>query len=216
LPQPSLERIRACLSPDELARVARFRFEKNRRRYVASQGALRDLLGRYLRCEASSIRFDYGPAGKPSLTGGHPVQFNLSHSDEMALYAIALDREVGVDVELVRPRPMMEQVARRFFAAPEVAALLAQPEAERLQAFYRCWTRKEAYIKAKGLGLRIPLGSFEVSLRPGEPAALVWVRDDPEETARWSMASLDPGNGYIGAVVVQGSGWNLRFWDWQI
>ena len=215
LPAATLEFLKATLSPGEQARGERRRLEKARRQYIASQGVLRDILGRYLGQGPGDVHFEYGEAGKPELAGGHELRFNLTHSHEMALCAVARGREVGVDVEFIRPRPLLEQVARRFFADGEVRLLLALPESERVEAFYRCWTRKEAYMKAKGLGLRLPLGSFEVSLRAGEPAALLWVRDDPGELSRWSMASLDPGAGYIGAVVVQGSGWNLRLWEWE-
>jgi 4'-phosphopantetheinyl transferase len=161
-----------------------------------------------------AVRFRYGPRGKPMLDAEDGLlRFNLSHSGDLALVAVSLGRDIGVDVERVRPDRDLERIATRFFSAAEVAALLALPRAERAGAFYRCWTRKEAYIKALGDGLAIPLDSFDVAFAPGATAALLASRLDSAEARRWSMAALEPGPGYAGAMVVEGDGWTMRCYE---
>jgi 4'-phosphopantetheinyl transferase len=144
--QPSLLQ---SLSPDERARAARFRFERDRRRFVAGRGALREILGEALGRPPSSIAFAYGPQGKPRLAADE-IQFNVSHSEGLGLIAVAGDRRVGVDIERVRAKGSGMDVAKRFFSRAEVATLRALPRGLRTEAFFACWTRKEAYIKARG------------------------------------------------------------------
>jgi 4'-phosphopantetheinyl transferase len=203
------------LSADERERAGRFVFDRDRDRYVVGRGSLRMLLGRYLETPPAQLRFTYGPRGKPALAAGAPAlpHFNLAHSGDLAVYALALERDVGVDVEAVRPDFATDAIARRFFSPHEVAALRALSAAQRVTAFFSCWTRKEAYIKAQGDGLSLPLDSFDVTLGPDVPAALVSTRPDTAEASRWSLAALTPGDGYAGAVVTAGSDWQLRCWD---
>jgi 4'-phosphopantetheinyl transferase len=199
------------LAPDEKARAQRFVFRPDRNSYIAARGILRELLGRYLKRAPSEIEFDYGPQGKPALrSGSHEgqVQFNLSHSHGVALFAFAAGRQVGVDVELVRPDFAGEKIAERFFSSQEVMELRSLPAAVLDEGFFLCWTRKEAYIKARGEGLQIPLKSFHVSLTPGEPARL-----QADDSSRWSLRSLRLGGRYVGAVVGEGNGWKLRGWE---
>jgi 4'-phosphopantetheinyl transferase len=154
------------LSHDEIARAERFHFERDRRRFVVGRGLLRAILGRYMGIESERLRFRYGEYGKPYLAeeyGGKALQFNVAHSQDMALYAIARDREVGVDIEYIRPFPNLMQIAEQFFSARENIALQAVPEHLKDEAFFTCWTRKEAYIKARGDGLSLPLDRFDVS-----------------------------------------------------
>jgi 4'-phosphopantetheinyl transferase len=190
------------LDQDERARSGRFHFDKHRRYFVAGRGFLRTLLARYLDTRPEAVRFNYGPYGKPALDGDHresPLRFNASHSGEWAVYGFVQHREIGVDVEYVKPHFATEGIAERFFSAGEVQALNALTEAEKPAAFFRCWTRKEAYIKAIGSGLSHPLDTFDVTLAPGEPAALLNVEG-------WSLFDLDVESGYAAALAVAGSG----------
>ncbi|MFY9552972.1 MAG: 4'-phosphopantetheinyl transferase superfamily protein [Thermoanaerobaculia bacterium] len=202
-----------CLSSDERARAERFRFDRDRRRFVAGRAALRRVLGDTVGIPASQIAFEYGPYGKPALASpsGAGVEFNVSHCEEQALIAVASGRRVGVDLELVSSETAEERmrIAERFFSAAEVAALRALPGRLQGEAFFACWTRKEAYIKARGEGLSMPLDAFSVSLAPGEPAALLDCPSAPEEIRAWSLRSLVPAPGFLAAVAVEGKGWRL-------
>lgn len=211
---PELESLHADLSHDERRQASRFAFETHRRRYVAAHGILRNILGRYLRLTAAKLRFlREEPHGKPRLADGcgdGRLWFNMSHSDESALFAVTWGREVGVDIERIRPDVAAGRIAERFFASGEVAALRSLPESEQPKAFFRCWTRKEAYLKATGRGLSLPLRQFEVSVAPGQPAALLSAGDDPEEAARWSLRDLDVGSDFAAALCVEGEVRRLR------
>lgn len=165
----ALLRLRETLSADERARAERFYSPVERARYIAGRGILRALLARYLRTPAGDLRVCCNAHGKPALlpgSGAEDWRFNLSHSDRLALFAFALRRQVGVDLEYVRPSPADDRLAERIFSAQEVSALRALPERAQTEAFFHCWTRKEAYIKARGGGLSIGLSSFAVSLAP--------------------------------------------------
>jgi 4'-phosphopantetheinyl transferase len=214
LPDDSLGRLWVTLAEDERGRASRFHFERHRKRFVAGRGQVRAVLACYLDREPAGLRFSYGLHGKPALAGaGGDLQFNQSHSAGAALLAVTRGREVGVDLEQVRPREHFEALARRFFAPAEVAALAAVPAAQRELAFYQCWTRKEAFLKAGGEGLARPLDQFTVSLGPGEAARLLAVRGDPEEAPRWALRPLTPWPGFVACVALRGHGWGLRCWD---
>ena len=195
----------ALLTADERERAARFYLGRDRDRWTVARGALRAILARYANAAPQALAFGSGPHGKPSLAEpANDLRFNLAHSDALAICAVARGIEVGVDVEAIRPDAATEDVARRFFAPAEVVALAALPPALRTEAFFACWTRKEAYLKARGMGLTLGLDRFEVSLAPGVPAALVATHDDPVAAARWFLVSLDPGPGYAGALAMEG------------
>ncbi len=138
----------------------------------------------------------------------------MSHSHGVALYAVTRDREVGIDLEFIRRDLEVEQIAERFFSRRETATLRALPTALREYAFFLCWTRKEAYIKARGEGLSLPLDQFDVSLIPGEPAALLSTQPDSDEALRWSLQELTLASGYVAALAVEGRGWSLSCWQW--
>src|SRR5271156_5628092 len=215
--EPTLRRLEATLADQEKARAARFIFERDRDRYIAARGIVRDLLGQYLRCAPQSIEFVYGPHGKPALAGAAlrpAICFNLSHSHGLAVLAIGREREVGIDVELIRPEFAGEEVAKRYFSAKEIAELRGLPAQLRVEGFSLCWTRKEAYIKAKGDGLQIPLDSFDVSLSPGRPATLSSV-----DAPRWSIESFVPSlvsePSYAAAVVAERKDWAARYFEWE-
>ena len=198
-------RLTRDLSKDERARAGRFRFDHDARRFVVARSGLRALLGRYLRLDPGDVAFTYLAHGKPALDGVHSIMsFNLSHSGEVAVVAAGWDRAVGVDVELRRPLPDLSALAARSFAPRELAVLEALPEAERPTAFFRCWTRKEAFIKATGQGLAQPLDAFVVSLAPEEPARFLDIEGDPAALARWTLYDLQPPTGYAGALAVEG------------
>ena len=212
-----LEHLQRSLSVDELQRAARFHFPRDRRRYTVARGVLRNILGRYLGRPPSELRFRYSAHGKPALAGAFAdagLRFNVSHSHEMALFAVTSGREVGVDIEYLGREIRGEEIAEHFFSAHERANLRALPAEMKHQAFFNCWTRKEAYIKAHGEGLSLPLDQFDVSLAPGEPAALLATRGDPQEALRWSLQTLAPGSGYVAALAVEGQGWQLTCWHW--
>ena len=158
LPASQIERLGQTLSTDEWSRANRFAFQKDRDHFVAARGILRAILGHYLDEAPNRLRFSYNPFGRPALAGEpEGLRFNVSHSHGRALIAVTGGRSVGVDVERIRPDVTYEQLARRFFSPREVAALLALPENLRRKAFFTCWTCKEAYVKARGEGLSIPL-----------------------------------------------------------
>lgn len=212
---PSQDEAQALLSADEQERWGRFHFARDRRRFERARVALRVILAAYLDEEARRIRFAFGTHGKPELAEpSGEVGFNLSHSGDLALLAVAGRREVGVDVEAVRPVCDAEAIAERFFSPAENAALRQLPPQGRLDAFFRCWTRKEAYLKALGEGLARPLDGFDVSLEPDAPARLLKVHADPQEASRWWLTALEPGPGYVGALAACGRGWRPSLWEW--
>ena len=199
-------RLSPLLSEDEKERAARFRFARHRDAYIASRGTLRQVLAPYLGLAPEAVRFAYGPHGKPSLAGeaaACDLEFNLSHSGEVALVAVARGRRVGVDVERIRAEVASDAIARRYFSPREVETLLALPEPARLEAFFACWCRKEAYLKARGDGLTHPLDALDVTLAPHENAALLATRDDPHEAARWRLHALEAGVGYAAALAIE-------------
>src|SRR5262245_57069798 len=208
------ERLKQCLSADERDRMAQFRLEKDRLRCLIGRGVLRTLLGHYLDLAPQDLRFEITAAGKPHLASDQRrLQFNVAHSGEYVLIAIADGRAVGIDVEEIRNDFEAGEVAMHFFSLNEQRDLEALTGRAKVEAFFDCWTRKEAYVKARGEGLSLPLDQFDVSLRPGEPARLVATRPDPAEATRWRLSGLDVADGYKAALAVEGQGWTLRFWD---
>lgn len=194
-----------------------FHFARDRRRFVVSRGVLRAILGYYLAVGPNRLEFRYNEYGKPYLAdkyGGCLLQFNVAHSQELVLYAFTRDREIGIDIEYIRPISDTEQIAKRFFSIEENTALQTIPTHLKLEAFFTCWTRKEAYIKAKGRGLSMPLDQFDVSVTPGERAELLSTRPDPQEANRWTLQALLPGQGYVGAVAVGGRDLQIQCCDW--
>jgi 4'-phosphopantetheinyl transferase len=201
------------LSADEQVRAQRFYFPKDRDRFILARGRLRQILSYYLTTSPQALQFQYGPTGKPALIDPAELCFNVSHSHQLALYAVAWNREVGVDVERIRPDCDCEAIAARFFSASEQAAL-RQLNADKLQGFFNGWTRKEAFLKAIGKGLTLPLDQFAVSLTPTEPACLLWLEPNLSLSVhQWSIEALDVGPGYAAAVAAQGQGWRLRGWQ---
>ena len=206
-------RLATTLAADELARASRFIFDRDRNHFVSARSILRSILGQYLRRPAASIAFSYAPEGKPQLRledADAPIRFNVSHSNGLAVYAVSRNREIGIDVEKIRPDFRGEAIAQRFFSSRELAELRSLLPEQRDEGFFLCWTRKEAYVKARGAGLGIALNSFDVSLIPGMPERLV-----SADSNRWMLRSFRPADRFVGALVAEGSSLNVRLWSWN-
>lgn len=206
VPAESVDSLGRSLSPDEIERAERFVFEQDRQGFIVARGKLRAILAAYLDCLPHEVRFGYGPHGKPFLLQPDTpldLQFNLSHSGDLALCAVTLDRPVGVDLEWIRPNVDVLGIARSTFSTSERDRLEGLLSEQRLHGFYACWTRKEAYIKARGEGLSFPLDAFDVSLEPGVPAKLLRSREGAYELRRWALHSINAGPGYSAALAVE-------------
>ena len=205
------------LSGEERRRAARHRFAVHRTRFVAGRAALREVLSVYLDVSPSKVPLVVGEGGKPRLADDGELDFNLAHSEDVALVAVTRGRAVGVDVERLRRGVPYERLARRFFAPGEAEALRRVPARLRPAAFFACWTRKEAWLKASGHGLERGLPSalprFTVSVEPHPSSLLVTLPDRPEESGRWSLVDVRVGSGYAGALAVEGS-LRTRFYRW--
>lgn len=204
--------LEASLSQDEKARAARFVFPRDRHRFIAARGILRAILGQYLRRAPADFVFAYGTHGKPYLRhdGLQPaIQFNVSHSQDLAVYAFAAGRQVGIDVESIRHGTWQDGVAERAFSERELAELSGLPQERRAEGFFMGWTRKEAYIKAHGAGMAIPLQRVQVSLSPDHREIA-----HATDAACWSVRSFHPAPGFAGAVAGEGRDWELRLWNW--
>ena len=217
-PIEDVQGLQTLLASEEISRADRFRFEKDRRRFVVVRGLLRVILGRYLDLKPGQLGFVYGDYGKPALAPApatRGLSFNLSHAHELALVAVTRDRQIGIDLEHMRPIPEMEQIAERIFSPQEKEMFRALPGAEKLEVFFHCWTCKEAYIKARGEGLSLPLDRFQVVPILGEAAPLLSLDGDPQEASRWSLRKLIPAPGYVAALAVEGQGWSLAQWRYS-
>ena len=207
------------LSFDEIERAEKYRFRKDRDRFVIARGTLRTILGNYLKIEPSQILFKYSSFGKPLLSeipGRAALCFNVSHSHELALYAFTLQREIGIDVEYIQRHFVFEDIAEKFFSGDEIAMLKQMPEDVRAEAFFNCWTCKEAYIKAHGHGLSLPLESFSVSFTLDESDVSLNVTGDSKESLRWVIRKLAPMSDYAVAIAVEGTNWQAAYWQFDM
>jgi 4'-phosphopantetheinyl transferase len=211
LPSSVRVRLQSTLNPEEKKRVEKLLIEKAREHFVAARGILRELLSLYLGVQPEKIAFSYGPEGKPSLSPAHnsKISFNVSHSNGMGLFVFANDREIGTDIEYVKPDFRGMEIASKFFSEAESAALAKLPPGERDEAFFGCWTKKEAYVKAHGQGLSIPLDSFTVEFSKSKQV----LRD--EAGTPWSCYALEAAPGFAGAVVAAGENWTVKSWEWS-
>ena len=217
--QSELSFFQSILAQDEISRADRFHFQKDRERFVAGRGILRMILSSYVGVAPGEILFTYGNHGKPWLSrqdGRAGVQFNLAHSDGTAIYAITLNGAVGVDIESIKYQIPFKDIAEHFFSAAEQTALRGLPQEMQRIAFYKCWTRKEAFIKALGDGLTCPLADFDVSLVPGQPARLLNVGWAPEEASRWCIKDIDAVPGFSAAMVFSGSQCRMHVSQWPL
>lgn len=198
------------LDDEERRRAERFVFDRDRRRYVAAHTAVRVMLGRYLEMNPLDVRFVADRRGKPRLANASSdLRFNLSHSEERALLAVALGREVGADIEYMRSVPDMFGVAEEVFSPLERACLQEASSEQRPDVFFRVWTRKESFIKALGDGMHFPLNEFDVSAEPSAPELLLACRAAPSEVGRWTMLDLPGEPGYMATLTVEGSGFEV-------
>jgi 4'-phosphopantetheinyl transferase len=219
LPQPVGKQLARWLSPDELSRSERYRFDRDRMRFIASRGILRMLLGSYLEMAPNQLIFDYSLHGKPNLSPVStqtPIQFNLSHSEDICLFAFTKNARIGVDLEYLHPIPDVDQICERYFSAGEKRTMRSLPEDQKLEAFFTGWTRKEAYVKALGGSLLPALDQFEVSLLPGESSS--WIKDvkHPEMNDIFVLISLVPLAGYLAAIAVENKPWVMRQFEYRL
>jgi 4'-phosphopantetheinyl transferase len=213
-PADHLARLTAVLADHERDRVARYHSAVSRNEFLVARGLLRILLGHYLSRAPDRLTFCVGPQGKPFLTGEPKLCFNVAHSHGLALFAVSLRCEVGVDVEQVRPIANDLGIADRYFSVRETAALRGLAPVQRREAFLHTWARKEAVLKANGDGLAIGLEGVEVSVATGEPARLLRVNGKESFAGGWTLQALTPAPGYVGAVALQRTGLRLACWHW--
>jgi 4'-phosphopantetheinyl transferase len=217
-PTPNVQDLQNLLASDEKSRADRFRFDKDRQHFVVVRGLLRVILARYLDLKPSQLRFIYSDYGKPALAPASTTRglsFNLSHAHELALVAVTRDRLLGIDLEHIRPIPEIEQITERIFSPQEKEMFRAPVGTEKLELFFQYWTLKEAFIKASGEGLSLPLDQFKVGPILDESAPLLSVKGDPQEASRWSLRKLTPAPGYVAALAVEGQGWRLAQWHYS-
>jgi 4'-phosphopantetheinyl transferase len=215
---PLLKPLISILSADEKNRAEKYRFIGDRNNFIAGRGVLRIILGSYLDIKPGKLRFSYGPYEKPLLVtqrGEHSLQFNISRSHGLGLCAVTQGRKLGVDLEKICPSFINQQIPEHFFSHKEAAKLRALPVSFQEKAFFNCWTRKEAFLKAKGSGLSSKLDQFEVSLAPEEPVALLDIYDDPKERDHWSLIDIDPGPGFAAALAIEGLDLDFKCFQWE-
>lgn len=214
-PPATVKRLRQILTVEEQIKARRFHWQKDQARFIITRGILRIILGRYLGTNPSAIDFCYGLYGKPALSK-KVLSFNLSHSYNLALYAIALNQEIGIDLEFLQTEVSYREIANQFFSAQEKAKLNRLPTHLQQQAFFRAWTRKEAYLKAIGRGLSLPLNQVEVSLLPTEPAILLNISWDSQEASRWLLQEFIPAPEYVATLAVQGQLTQIQHWELEM
>ena len=220
LQNPSaLDRSTRFLSPEELTTTGKFHFQKDRNRFIASHSLLRVLIGSYLDCDPALLEFSHNSYGKPLLMMKRvfdPIYFNMSGSGDRAAYAFTRLGEIGIDIEKMCQDFATEEVAEKFFSDHEVSVFRSLPESDKIEAFYNCWTRKEAFIKAVGEGLSYPLKDFDVSLRPGEPAKLLRIRGDAEEASRWTLHEIPVAAGYKAAFAIRAKYLEVKIYNEEV
>lgn len=215
----SIQAFRSVLSRDEVQRANRFTFETDKSRFVIARAAMRQILAGYMGVAPQKLTFYYSQNGKPELHtdfGNTGLKFNLTHSRDLALLAVTRGGRVGIDVEFVNDEFAGEEIAERCFSVNEMKTLRRVPANQKADAFFCCWTRKEAYLKALGEGLSVPLHSFDVSFGPNAPAALISVSTQPDEISRWSMYEINTPQGFKAALVVEGTGHVLCHRQWNV
>lgn len=214
---PYIEEFFQTLADDEKIRVGGFHFAKDRKRFTIARGMLRQILASYLHTEPGAVRFCYGKNGKPKLAhafGDESIEFSLSHSEGIALYGFCKGCPIGVDIEYIHEIPEMDLIAKKFFSTRESEGFRRQHGSKKVDAFYKCWTRKEAFIKATGEGLSRPLDMFDVSVIPDEPANLLSVKGDAREASRWFIRDVKPAPDYAAAFAVRSDMFGTKPWRW--
>jgi len=219
LSEAGMSEMAKFLSVQEKEKAGRFYFSRDRKHYIATHGALRKVLSLYVKEHPALLKFLTNTYGKPHLAVADEEmvapQFNVSHSHDVALFAIVRDGMVGIDVEKINPDFATMEIAERFFSRSEINKLCSLQGREQINGFFNCWTRKEAYIKAKGLGLSIPLNQFDVEPTPGKKPRLVASEFCPQDVGRLSMFSFDVKDDFVGALVVEGDEMNVEYYDYS-
>lgn len=218
LPLSHVQALEETLSTDEQIRAAQFRFPKDRTHFIVAHGLLRAILARYLDRDLRTVQFSYNQYGKPFFGGevrSDALSFNMTHSHGMALYAITRSSNIGIDLEQIDTNVAYDQIAERYFSPYEVRMIRAVPKQIQHEAFFCCWTRKEAYLKARGIGLSLALNEFDVSVTPGAPAELLSTREENQDIARWSLYDLFHGPGYVAAIAVEGHPSHIKCLQWS-
>ena len=215
----AIAELASSLSQDELARANRFRFARDKNRYIAARGILRQILSKYLQISAQSIEFKYGDRGKPELVTNNDRswQFNLSHSHEYALYGITQGRAIGIDLEYLREMEDATKIAQRFFSPQEYQLLASFAPAQQPVIFFTLWTAKEAYLKALGTGLAGALANFDIALNSKQQAYLQAIQGSRQTASKWSMYSCIPADNYIAAIAIDSPlAWDrVNYWSWH-
>jgi 4'-phosphopantetheinyl transferase len=214
----TISELSALLAPDERTRAGKYHRPVNRDHFIVARGILRKIISLYLPISPGALQFTYNEYGKPDIAGHQNdcnLNFNLSHSNDMVLYALRLEGGLGIDIEYMRDDFASLEIAQHFFAKDEVAALSSLAVEQRVKAFFNCWARKESYIKALGMGISFPLDKFVVSMAPDEAPALLKVENNDREPDRWKMYELRPGDGYAAAIIVEKPIGVLKQWHWD-
>ena len=213
-----VESLKEFLSEDELLRSGKFHFEKDQNSFIIARGILRMILGGYLGMKPNELSFEYTSSGKPVLVhnnGDDKISFNLSHSTDVVLYAVTLNRNVGIDVESIRDTVDVVQIANRFFSASEIQSLDCIPEKQRPEKFFQYWTRKEAFLKATGEGVSFPMEQCNVSLVNGNFLSPIELYGENSENSRWYVRDLFPGDGYVAAIAIEGNDSDVSCWHYS-
>lgn len=210
----SIEVFKRILSEDEKEKAAKFKFDIHCEQSIISRGILRMLLGKYLKKHPHDLEFGYTEYDKPFLKSASSLQFNVSHSGNRAAFAFVQDVEIGVDIEKIKSDFEVMDIAQHFFSTHEIQSLLALPEGDKVAGFYRCWTRKESFIKAKGSGLSFALTSFSISL-DADRAELLRTDWDTREKSEWQVFAFEPEDGYQGALSVRKKSISVRHINWE-
>jgi 4'-phosphopantetheinyl transferase len=213
-PDTVLASLYQSLRTDERDRASRFKVPLPGRRFVIGRAFLRLALSRYLQIKPYDLQFETSAYGKPALAGNSDLRFNLSHSEDLAVVAITSERQIGVDVERVRDDVDARELSDRFFSEQEAEWVRSNPGSELIQRFFTCWTAKEAYVKASGEGLSLPLKNFSVIPGPHYPELSLTIFDNPAESHRWTMLQLQPTADFCGALAVEGSNCRIRQGQW--
>jgi len=216
LPEEEVKNYALTLSEEEQERAARFTFPGKYKEYVVSRGLLRRALAHVLKQPVTEFKFSYTESKKPYLSAKHldqTLSFNISHSHGQALVAISLNRNIGIDIEKIRPDVEYEKLALRFFSTEEYKQLMLLPQDARARSFFAIWTRKEAFVKAIGKGIAFGLSEFDVNINPEEPPLMLATRWNPKDASLWSMATIDTENDFIGTLATDGGEFQLRHWQ---
>lgn len=206
--------LKTHLTKDEVEYAKRFKFKKHSNRFIIARGILRSLLGRYLEVTPRKIKIEYSDYGKPHFQNEKAINFNISHSKQMAVFAFSKYCNIGIDIEFINKKIEFDEIAKRFFSKNEVKTLNSLSDKDKVIGFYNCWTRKEAFIKAVGEGLSFPLDKFEVSLEPEKPAKIIKINCPQQDVSKWSIYAIKPEHNFVGSCVLEGSIERIKYWNW--